>query len=64
MLIIEPLDISESEIYKEMRTYNGKIKHLRQEINENNYTEIFRNYVNKALVIDLAYRVESSAIIE
>jgi len=65
ILIIDPKTLNKSEIYKKLRRNNDKVSHLQVKITENNYHDIFKNYIHKnAIVVDLAWRVDTACLIQ
>lgn len=65
ILIIEPKDINSSLIYQKICKLNPNVTHLQIKISADNYIDIFNQNIKKnAIVIDLAYRVDTASIIQ
>ena len=75
ILIVEPKDISDSEIIKSLYQFqplkqnknvhkDGHATWLKIAINENNYRQIFSNFINDdAIIIELAYRLDTCCLL-
>lgn len=65
IVIIEPKNINNSEIYNKLRKNNTKIIHIKMKLLKNNYAQIFKKFINNdAIVIDLSYRVDTTSMIQ
>lgn len=65
ILIIEPKEISDSEIFKKLQKSQREIIHIKQYMTEKNYKHIFDKYIRGgAVVVDVAWRVKTAAVIQ
>lgn len=64
IIIIDPKDISNSETFKLLQQRSVPVQHVKEKITEQNYINIFNRFVkNKSIVVEVAYRISTLALI-
>lgn len=64
VVIFEPNCINDSEVFNILKNTNNDVTHVREKITKQNYSILFKQYVERhAIVIDIAYRVSTLDII-
>ena len=65
ILIIEPKDLSQSDIFQKLTKMCPHLQVLTKKLTKTNYREIFSQLIlENAIVVDLAYRIDTACVIQ